>query len=300
MPVLHKNSNQTTGALGDRARVLVDTDFSGIENDEFEYLDSEEDADAVERLIGEDAASESEPDHQLTFFGRRAMPLLSAEEECMLFRRLNYLRFQLRREQALLKVNRPSRRRVEQMERNVRECEAIRSRLVESNLRLVLSIARRLSKSSDQFEEFVSEGLMVLLGAINKFDYSRGFRFSTYATHSVQRHIFRCWKKSQRSRERFPRLPVEMLQEVAAEQTSERDVIESQRALSHLMTNADQCLDARERQILRARFGFDGPIQTLRDVAQEMGLSKERVRQLQVRAVQKLHELALELRLAPA
>ncbi len=53
---------------------------------------------------------------------------------------------------------------------------------MESNLRLVASIARKFSKSRNDFEELLSEGNAILLYAVDKFDFSRGFRFSTYAT----------------------------------------------------------------------------------------------------------------------
>lgn len=69
------------------------------------------------------------------------------------------------------------------------QSEQIRGQLVRSNLRLVASIARKFSTSVQDVEEFSSDGSMILLGAIDRFDYSRRFRFSTYATHSIQRHF---------------------------------------------------------------------------------------------------------------
>ena len=123
-------------------------------------------------------------------------------------------------------------------------------------MRLVVSIAKKYAGSSQDMQEFVSDGLLILLGAIRKFDYSRGFRFSTYATHAVQRHFFRAIKKKQRYSERFVLTGGEVLSEVVGADESEADSTEEAAvAYRRLMASADGLLSEREQSILHRRFG---------------------------------------------
>ncbi len=137
---------------------------------------------------------------------------------------------------------------------------------------------------------------MILLGAIDRFDYSRGFRFSTYATHSIQRHFFRAWKVRQKRRERFPNAASEMLGEVPEVMQDAPICADPEQVVGSLLSRADEVLDHREQQILLNRFGLDGSRQarTLREIAADLGISKERVRQLQMKALEKLKQV-LEL-----
>ena len=224
-------------------------------------------------------------------------PLLEFEQEQVLFRALNLLRFRVNRMKSRLSLTRPSLRRVAQIERAMSLVERIRGQLVNSNLRLVTSIARRFSSSFGDFDELSSEGCMILLGAIDRFDYSRGFRFSTYATHSIQRHFFRAWKVRSRRRERFPTTPQDLLCEVPATPEECRVLEDPEAIVGRILAHAETVLDDREHQILIHRFGLKGSDRkqhTLRDIASDLGLSKERVRQLQVKALQKLRDF-LEL-----
>jgi len=220
----------------------------------------------------------------------RGLPLLSSTGEAFLFRKMNYLKF-LAEKTRLKMTKRRSKAALQELEDLLADADAVRNHIAECNLRLVISIARKFSASASDFDELMSEGNEILLKAIARFDYSRGFRFSTYAVHSIQRHYFRYLQRGKKRDEKEFKTDVGLLNELPEDEADElilRWVREEQKVTA-LIGRMAEFLDEREQHIVSRRFGLgDTEPQTLRSLAEEMQLSKERVRQLQISAIEKL------------
>ena len=123
--------------------------------------------------------------------GMVEMPLLSLEEEQHLFAWMNFLKYRAERNRQKLSLNQPDALLVEKIEADLREATSVRNRIVQSNLRLVVALAKTLSATKqagalDQMSELISEGTLPLIRAVELFDVSLGNRFSTYATCAVR------------------------------------------------------------------------------------------------------------------
>lgn len=170
--------------------------------------------------------------------------------------------------------------------------------LITSNLRLVVSIAKKFVDATWSLDELISEGNLALMRAVEKFNFGLGNRFSTYATYAIQRHFFRLSDRGRQLRKRFV-LDDEPLRE-QAEQSDDSPYCSSEQiaTLKSLFDSFLAELEPRERSIVVARFGFDGkPARTFRDLGSQMGVCKERIRQIQSRAMEKLREFAVEAKL---
>lgn len=227
--------------------------------------------------------------------------LLKPSEEANLFRRMNYLKYQADLLRRSLDPESPDRELILQIERLLAIAHWDRNRIVRANLRLVVSIAKKFSDIRNPFDDLLSEGITSLLRAVEKFDYSRGFRFSTYATQAVRRTLFRYLQTSQRERMRFVTSEAGIFEETAEEDGSATMSEARWDELRTTLTRLLGKLDARERAIIRNRFGLGNApqVQTLQALAADLGVCKERVRQLEMRAISKLRTLAESVRLAP-
>lgn len=220
--------------------------------------------------------------------------LLKPEQEVMLFRRMNFLLHQASVHRSLLNRDRPSRVRLELIERLVLMAEWHRDRIVEANLRLVFSIVKKFVNPNNTFDDLLSDGIIGLIRAVEKFDFDRGFRFSTYATQVVRRNSYRTVVTKQQDRQKvvggLQDMDIEISDDERTSAISEGRWHELRSRLAVMLDD----LDRREKLIIRARFslGSHRKVHTLQSLADRLGISKERVRQLERRAMEKLRLMA--------
>lgn len=227
-------------------------------------------------------------------------PLLKPEQEKMLFERMNYLLQQAAIHRSVLNPERPSRHRLELIELFVALADWHRDRIVEANLRLVFSIVKKFVNPNNTFDDLLSDGIVALIRAVEKFDFDRGFRFSTYATQVVRRNSYRTVVLKQQERQKvqggLQDMDIDVSEEERSSAISEKRWHELRSRLSVMLGD----LDRREKFIIRARFSL-GPhrkVHTLQSLADRLGVSKERVRQLERRAMDKLRAMAGDVQLA--
>lgn len=222
--------------------------------------------------------------------------LLTFEGEQFLFKRLNFLRFRANALQVTLQMQRrPARKTVREVNRLLAEAEETREELARANLRLVMSIARRVSTSPDECDEYVAEGNTILLNAIDKFDFSRGYRFSTYATHAIQRHLYRLISRRNKRRGReATESGSALLDSSVSTPTDEPTQEDVMAAATAIIARIEDILDERSVHIVRGRFGLNDSNKgkSLRELGEELGISKERVRQILQQSIEKLGGVA--------
>lgn len=228
------------------------------------------------------------------------VPLLTREQEYHLFRQMNYLKHKAGRLREKLTGNSDSKSSlVDEIERLYRDAVRVKNRIVQCNLRLVVSISKRHVASTDDFFNLISDGNMSLIRAVEKFDYSRGNKFSTYASWAIMKNFARTIPSEFKHRDRFRTTTEELF---LARQDDRLDpYIEEtvQRRRQRELTKILNRLDEREQKIITARFGLgrgSEPL-TLKEVGEEMGVTKERIRQLEARALTKLREAADEAKI---
>lgn len=222
--------------------------------------------------------------------------LLKPHQEAALFRRMNFLLHQASMQRSLLNTRRPSKARLQLVERLILLAEWHRDRLVEANIRLVISIVKKFVNTNNSFDELLSEGIVGLLRAVEKFDFDRGFRFSTYATQVVRRNSYRTVVTNQQERQKVASglqdMEIDISDEGRVSAIGEKRWHELRARLSEMLND----LDRREKLIIRARFslGSHRRVHTLQSLADRLGISKERVRQLERRAMDKMRAMAGE------
>lgn len=221
-----------------------------------------------------------------------SVPLLTPHAERDLFRRYNYLKFKADRLRRQIDLNRVQTSRLKQVENLVLQANVVKNRLVRCNLRLVVSIARKHLGQGQQLLELVSDGNISLLKAVEKFDYSRGHRFSTYASWAIMRSFARSVPREMYQLDRFMTGREEVL-ELASSQGGDEwrrvNLSELRESLEVMLSQ----LSSRERRILMDHYGLEkgAQAQSLDQLGRKLGLSKQRVRQIEGEALRKLRSI---------
>jgi len=222
--------------------------------------------------------------------------LLTREQERHLFRKFNYLKYKASKLRSLLDPARAKRSVMDQIQQFYEEAVAVKNQIVRANLRLVVSIAKRYVGPHGDLWEMVSEGNMSLMRAVEKFDFARGNKVSTYASWAIMKNFARSIPSEQRHRARFHTGHAETFSASEEHRTDQHEQESAQSQREAQVRKILACLDDREQKIVMSRFGLvqgHAP-QTLEDIGAEMGVSKERIRQIQTRALNKLRIAAEE------
>jgi RNA polymerase primary sigma factor len=221
---------------------------------------------------------------------------LSAEEEGQLFRRMNFLKYRADAIRSHLDPERPDAEAVERAESYLAQAHAVRDRIVHANMRLVMSIVKKFVTPQHSFDDLLSDGIFALMQAAEKFDYDRGFRFSTYAYRAIARNAFRKIGDRHKENARFAANSEEAVSDALDERGSSSVYDEAWDRLRGLLSQMMEHLDRRERFIIRSRYalGSHRKVRTFQYLADKLGVSKERARQLEQRAVSKLKSVAAE------
>jgi RNA polymerase primary sigma factor len=318
----------------------AEDDLSLLENDEADEVDSRPSA-GLESISSDDATS-------LYLREMSLIPLLTAEEEVALAKRIECSR--LARQELARPNGRIGPKRLKELVTLVDDGFQARDYLIKANTRLVVSIARKYIGYGVAFLDLIQEGNMGLIRAVEKFEYQRGFRFSTYATWWIRQSITRAiadqsrtirvpvhmadrlrqiYKASQEMEQELGRSPT--ADELAAYMKLDQDKVrwmlqvaqtpislESpvgdeedtelgmyledqtspspaqlvyQKMLRERVDDVLATLTPREARIIRLRFGLgQDRSYTLEEVGQKFGLTRERIRQIEGKALRRLRQ----------
>ncbi|MBL7134108.1 MAG: sigma-70 family RNA polymerase sigma factor [Phycisphaerae bacterium] len=220
------------------------------------------------------------------------VPLLLVTQERNLFRLYNYLKYKADKLRHRLDLNRLRTAQLREIEQLLLQANVTKNKIVRANLRLVVLIAKKHVGGAQSLFELISDGNVSLMLAVEKFDYSRGNRFSTYASWAIIRNFARSVPRERYHLDRFATGHEGILDIAAGLQIYDPNEVNP----SELRESIDAVLaqlKPRERAILIEHYGLDdqGQTVTFDQLGRHLGISKERVRQIEIQALKKLRSI---------
>jgi RNA polymerase primary sigma factor len=232
-------------------------------------------------------------DAQMAYLYER--PLLNREQEAHLFRKMNYLKFKLKQLRDSIDPARPRVGDLDKLEKQAAEVKAVRDLLIECNQRLVHNLATKHLQPGQNLDELKSDANVSVMRAVEKFDYSRGNKFSTYATWAVMKNFARSIPDENTRKQRYMTGTDELFDGKADQRTDEQEILNAAFQARARVNRLLDYLDPRTREVIKMRTGIDGSEEmTLEQIGRHFGITKERVRQINVRGMKQLREKAAE------
>jgi len=223
--------------------------------------------------------------------GRGVAGPLTPDQEQGLFRRYNFLKHQLAKARDELSPSELTAATIQHVVQLHDAAVATRNCIIVANLRLVVHLASRHLAHGRPLDELVSDGTVSLMQAVERFDFTRGVRFSTYASWAIRKNYAKTIPHEIRVRQTAMTGAQELIDEhpaprqANAEQREVRSVIRS--TVAALLLE----LSPREREVVVARFGLGQEPETLEQIGRRFEITRERVRQIEARALHKLADL---------
>ena len=220
-------------------------------------------------------------------------PLLNKEQEQHVFRKMNFLKHKLQKFQDSLDPTRAKVAdllKIEDYKEGIKECRDV---LINCNPRLVYNNAKKHLGPTENIDDLVSDGNLSLMRAVEKFNYGLGNKFSTYATWAIIKNFARSIPDAKTHKQRYMTGHEELFEAKADVRTDEQEILAAASAAKARVSRLLGHLDARTREVIRMRTGLDGSEEmTLEQIGQHFGITKERVRQINVRGMKQLREWA--------
>jgi len=359
---LFPQAEQDMDQLEEAFSTLLNTGITYVESEaseepreeelDAEELDSEE---LIKLAINEDVLANIDVDDTIGLYIKEAsrVPLLTVEEEIELAQRIELGR--MAREEII--SGNVSQHRRKELQLLIEDGWEAREHLIVANSRLVISVAKKYMGRGVPFLDLIQEGNIGLMRAAKKFDYHRGYKFSTYATWWIRQAVTRALSDQSRTirvpvhmgdqisrmlrvqhqlKQEFSRDPsvdelaialdvspkkVEHMIQVARrpislqmpigdedddvlgdfiedQETPAPDETASQNLLREQLDSILEMLPPREARILQLRYGLvDGQVLTLNEVGRKMGVTRERVRQIEAQALNRLRRYGIQRQL---
>jgi RNA polymerase primary sigma factor len=211
--------------------------------------------------------------------------LLSAEMEQHLFTKLNACKFHICQILQAADTFAPSIEQVETVEALESTYHKIRNVLIQSNTRLVMSVAKRYTTTAVTFDELLSAGIEALVETIDKFNVLLGYRFSTYMCTVLNRKCARYRENFFKSCSRFV-TGLDDGELAVSEENHDKPITPE---MSEELQERLGMIDDRAFYIIQRRFGLDNvPRATLREISDELLISKERIRQIEKKTLSEI------------